>query len=296
LQTQTLPLEPRARLKALLETARRGERTLVMGVLNVTPDSFFDGGRFFAPSEAIQQAERMAEEGADILDIGGESTRPGSDPVSAQEEMARILPVIEAVSARLPIPISVDTYKGVVARRAVEAGAAMVNDISAMTFDPEMAATLAALQVPVCLMHIQGNPKTMQQNPVYTEVVTEVREWLSERVQAALQAGIAAEQILLDPGFGFGKTVAHNLQLVRRLRELTALGYPLLLGVSRKSTIGKVLGGLPVEDRLEGTAAAVAICIANGASVVRVHDVKAMTRVVRMTDALVRGNWTEDPD
>ena len=296
MQTQTLPLEPRARLKALLETARRGERTLVMGVLNVTPDSFFDGGRFFAPSEAIQQAERMAEEGADILDIGGESTRPGSDPVSAQEEMARILPVIEAVSARLPIPISVDTYKGVVARRAVEAGAAMVNDISAMTFDPEMAATLAALQVPVCLMHIQGNPKTMQQNPVYTDVVTEVREWLSERVQAALQAGIAAEQILLDPGFGFGKTVAHNLQLVRRLRELTALGYPLLLGVSRKSTIGKVLGGLPVEDRLEGTAAAVAICIANGASVVRVHDVKAMTRVVRMTDALVRGNWTEDPD
>jgi dihydropteroate synthase len=294
LQTETLSLEPRARLKALLETARRGERTLVMGVLNVTPDSFSDGGRFFAPSAAIAQAERMAEEGADILDIGGESTRPGSDPVPAEEELARILPVIEAVSARLPIPISVDTYKATVARRAVEAGAAMVNDISAMTFDPEMAPTLAALQVPVCLMHIQGNPKTMQQNPVYADVAAEVRDWLAERAQAAVRAGIAPENILLDPGFGFGKTAAHNLELVRRLRELTALGYPLLLGVSRKSTIGRVLGGLPAEDRLEGTAAAVAICIANGASVVRVHDVKAMTRVVRMTDALVRGNWTED--
>ncbi len=294
MQTETLPLEPRARLKALLETARRGERTLVMGVLNVTPDSFSDGGRFFAPSAAIAQAERMAEEGADILDIGGESTRPGSDPVPAEEELARILPVIEAVSARLPIPISVDTYKATVARRAVEAGAAMVNDISAMTFDPEMAPTLAALQVPVCLMHIQGNPKTMQQNPVYANVAAEVRDWLAERAQAAVRAGIAPENILLDPGFGFGKTAAHNLELVRRLRELTALGYPLLLGVSRKSTIGRVLGGLPAEDRLEGTAAAVAICIANGASVVRVHDVKAMTRVVRMTDALVRGNWTED--
>lgn len=294
MQTETLSLEPRARLKALLETARRGERTLVMGVLNVTPDSFSDGGRFFAPSAAIAQAERMAEEGADILDIGGESTRPGSDPVPAEEELARILPVIEAVSARLPIPISVDTYKATVARRAVEAGAAMVNDISAMTFDPEMAPTLAALQVPVCLMHIQGNPKTMQQNPVYADVAAEVRDWLAERAQAAVRAGIAPENILLDPGFGFGKTAAHNLELVRRLRELTALGYPLLLGVSRKSTIGRVLGGLPAEDRLEGTAAAVAICIANGASVVRVHDVKAMTRVVRMTDALVRGNWTED--
>lgn len=294
MQTETLPLEPRARLKALLETARRGERTLVMGVLNVTPDSFSDGGRFFTLSAAIAQAERMAKEGADILDIGGESTRPGSDPVSAEEELARILPVIEAVAARLPIPISVDTYKAAVARRAVEAGATMVNDISAMTFDPEMAPTLAALQVPVCLMHIQGNPKTMQQNPVYADVAAEVRDWLAGRVQAALQAGIAPENILLDPGFGFGKTAAHNLQLVRRLGELTALGYPLLLGVSRKSTIGRVLGGLPVEDRLEGTAAAVAICIANGASVVRVHDVKAMTRVVRMTDALVRGNWTED--
>lgn len=280
-------------IAALLDRARHGERTLVMGILNVTPDSFSDGGRFFTRDAALRQAERMAAEGADILDIGGESTRPGSDPLPAEEEMARILPVIESVAARLPTPISVDTYKAVVARRAVEAGAAMVNDISALTFDPAMAATIAALDVPVCLMHIRGTPKTMQQNPIYADVVAEVRDWLAQRVGAARAAGIPAENIVIDPGFGFGKTAAHNLELVRRLRELTTLGCPLLIGPSRKSAIGKVLGGLPPEDRLEGTAATVALSIAHGASIVRVHDVKEMVRVARVADAIVRGNWQE---
>jgi len=285
---------PPARLRALLDIARRGERTLVMGILNVTPDSFSDGGRFFTLDTALRQAERMAADGADILDIGGESTRPGSDPLPAEKELARILPVIEAAAARLPTPLSVDTYKAMVARRAVEAGAAMVNDISALTFDPAMAATVAELRVPVCLMHIQGTPKNMQQNPVYEDVVTEVRDWLAARAEVARTAGIPETHIVLDPGFGFGKTAAHNLELLRRLRELTTLGYPLLIGTSRKSTIGKVLGGLPPDDRLEGTAATVSLSIANGASIVRVHDVKEMVRVVRMTDAVVRGHWREE--
>jgi dihydropteroate synthase len=286
-------LTPRERIHKLLDIARRGERTLVMGVLNVTPDSFSDGGRFFAPEDALRQAERMADDGADILDVGGESTRPGAEPPSVEEELSRLLPVIKAIAARLPVPISVDTYKAAVARRAVEAGAAMVNDISALTFDPDMARAVAERNVPVCLMHIRGTPRDMQQNPVYGDVVAEVRDWLAERAEAAKRAGIPPEHIILDPGFGFGKTAAHNLELLRRLRELTALGYPLLIGTSRKSTIGKVLGGLPPDDRLEGTAATVALSIANGAAIVRVHDVKEMTRVARMTDAVVRGNWIE---
>lgn len=260
-----------------------------MGVLNVTPDSFSDGGLFLDPSNALRQAERMAEEGADILDVGGESTRPGADPLPPEEELARILPVIRAVAARLPVPISVDTYKARVAREAIQTGAVMVNDISALMFDPEMAPTVAALQVPVCLMHIKGTPKNMQQNPTYDDVVTEVRDWLRERAAAARAAGVAEEDIIIDPGFGFGKTVEHNLEILRRLREFTTLGYPLLIGTSRKSTIGKVLGDLPPHERLEGTAATVALSIANGASIVRVHDVKEMARVARMADAVVRG-------
>jgi dihydropteroate synthase len=276
-----------------LDVARRGERTLVMGILNVTPDSFSDGGRFLTPDAAVQQAIRMAEDGADIIDVGGESTRPGSDPLPVEEELARILPVIRAVAGRIPTPISVDTYKSAVANRAIEAGAAMVNDVSALAFDPDMAATVAELEVPICLMHIRGTPKTMQQNPVYGDVVSEVKAELMERIQVALDAAIRPENIIIDPGFGFAKTAGHNLELLRRLRELTELGYPILSGTSRKSTIGKVLGGLSVEERLEGTAATVALSIANGASVVRVHDVKEMVRVARMTDAVVRGNWRQ---
>ncbi len=277
------------RLQALLRTARDGTRTLVMGVLNVTPDSFSDGGLYLDADRAVRQAVRMAEEGADIIDVGGESTRPGSDPLAIEDELNRVLPVIEAIHSRIDTPISIDTYKSAVARRAVEAGASMVNDISGMTFDPKMPATAADLGVPVCLMHIKGTPQNMQQEPVYTDVVAEVKEWLAKRADAARSAGIKSDNIIIDPGFGFGKTVPHNLEILRRLREFTTLGYPVMIGTSRKSTIGKVLGGLPSEDRLEGTAATVALSVANGASIIRVHDVKEMVRVARMADAVVRG-------
>jgi dihydropteroate synthase len=282
-------------MRRLLQEARDPaapqHRTLVMGILNVTPDSFSDGGRFLSPDAALRQAEQMIAEGADMLDIGGESTRPGAEPLALEEELTRVLPVLTAIAARFPTPLSIDTYKAAVARPAVEAGAAMINDISGMTFDPEMLPTAAALRVPVCLMHIQGTPRNMQQNPVYVDVVTDVRDWLLERAKAAEAAGIRQEDIVIDPGFGFGKTVAHNLELLRRLSELTNLGYPLLSGTSRKSTISKVLGGLPPDDRIEGTAATVALSIAYGASLVRVHDVKAMVRVTRMTDAVVKGTY-----
>ena len=281
-------------LEALLDIAHSGQRTLIMGILNVTPDSFSDGGLYADTRHAVDRALEMVAEGADILDIGGESTRPATfashTPLSIDEELRRILPVIEAVSAALPtVPLSVDTYKAQVARRAVEAGAALVNDISAMRADLAMAQTLAELAVPVCLMHLPGLPTAILPDPGYGDVVQDVAAHLRERAEAAVRAGIAPRHILLDPGIGFGKTVAQNLELMRRLRELTTLGYPLLLGTSRKSTIGKVLGGLPPEERLEGTAATVALCIANGAAIVRVHDVKAMTRVARMSDAIVRG-------
>ena len=288
----------RSALRALLHIARESRRTLIMGVLNVTPDSFSDGGQFLSPDAALVHAERMVAEGADILDIGGESTRPATfasqSPLSSEAELQRILPVIEALTRRMPhIPLSVDTYKAEVARKAVEAGAAMVNDISALRADPEMARTVASLNVPVCLMHLLGLPMAIPLQPTYTDVVGEVGEHLQQQAATALAAGIPPEHILLDPGIGFGKTVAQNLELLRRLAELTAIGYLLLVGTSRKSTIGKVLGGLPPEDRLEGTAATVALSIAFGASIVRVHDIKAMARVARMSDAVVRG-WTPE--
>ena len=280
-------------LHALLETARQGQRTLIMGILNVTPDSFSDGGLFFDPTAAIAHAEQMIAEGADILDIGGESTRPATfasqTPLAPEEELRRILPIIEALTTHFPhVPLSVDTYKASVAQQAVAAGAVLVNDISAMRADPKMASTVAELGVPICLMHLLGLPMSIPAEPHYTDVVIEVRDHLQAQADLALSVGIPATNILLDPGIGFGKTVAHNLELLRRLRELTVLGYPLLVGTSRKSTIGKVLGNLPPEDRLEGTAATVALSIANGAALVRVHDVKAMSRVARMSDAIVR--------
>jgi len=290
-----LPSRPAdRRLMELLAHARAGKRTLVMGILNVTPDSFSDGGSYHNPLQALERAEQMAAEGADILDIGGESSRPATfashAPLPVEEELRRIIPVLEALASRLPaLPLSVDTYKAVVARRAVEAGAAMINDISALRADPAMVSTVSDLGVAVCLMHLPGLPTAILSDPGYDDVVQEVADHLRERAAFCVAAGIVGEQIILDPGIGFGKTVAQNLELLRRLRELTALGYPLLLGTSRKSTIGTVLGGLPPEDRLEGTAATVALSIANGAAIVRVHDVKEMARVVRMTDAIVRG-------
>jgi dihydropteroate synthase len=301
LSAATIAARPAFRaLEALLAAARRGERTLVMGILNVTPDSFSDGGQFFAPEVAVAHAAQMVADGADILDIGGESTRPATfasqTPLAPEEELRRILPVIQALSERLPdVPLSVDTYKAEVARQAVAAGAVMVNDISALRADPDMARTVAELGTPVCLMHLLGLPMAIPKHPEYGDVVAEVGAHLRERAAAAQAAGIALEHIVLDPGFGFGKTVQHNLELLRRLRELTTLGYPLLVGTSRKSTLGKVLGDLPPEDRLEGTAATVAVAIAYGAALVRVHDIKPLSRVVKMTDAIVRG-WTPPTD
>jgi dihydropteroate synthase len=295
LSTEAIARRPSSQtLRALLAVARSGQRTLVMGVLNVTPDSFSDGGRFLEPAAARAHAEQMVAEGADLLDIGGESTRPSTftslTSLPPEEELRRILPVIEAIAAQFPaLPLSVDTYKAAVAREAVAAGAAMVNDISALRADPDMTPTVAGLGVPVCLMHLLGLPMALPPHPHYEDVVAEVREHLRERAAAAQAADILPEDIVLDPGIGFGKTAAHNLELLRRLRELMDLGYPLLVGTSRKSTIGAVLGGLPPEERLEGTAATIAISIANGAAIVRVHDVKAMARVARMSDAIVRG-------
>ncbi|MBI4390373.1 MAG: dihydropteroate synthase [candidate division NC10 bacterium] len=257
-----------------------------MGILNVTPDSFSDPGAFLDPSAAAEHALRMVEEGADCLDIGGESTRPGAAPVSAEEEWGRIGPVLERLAGRCPVPLSVDTTKAAVAARALQAGAAIVNDISALRFDPAVAAVVAEAGAGLILMHMQGTPRTMQERPAYGDVVAEVGTFLAERLAAATAAGIPREAILLDPGIGFGKTVEHNLALLRHLPDLTGLGRPLLLGPSRKSFIGSVLE-TGATDRLEGTAAAVALAIAGGAAILRVHEVKAMARVARMCDAIL---------
>ena len=265
-----------------------GEKTYVMGILNMTPDSFSAEGLGSDVERALRQAEQMIADGADLLDIGGESTRPGAEEVPLEEEIRRVAPVIRALAARFDVPISIDTYKSAVAREAMAAGATMINDISGLRFDPAMAGVAAAARIPVVVMHIKGTPRTMQQHPEYADLLTEVCDYLRVSTEIAVAAGVPRSQVILDPGFGFGKTVAHNLELLRRLRELTSYGQPLLLGTSRKSTIGKVLGDLPPDERLEGTAATVALGIANGADIVRVHDVKQMARVARMTDAVIR--------
>jgi dihydropteroate synthase len=261
-------------------------RTHLLGVLNVTPDSFSDGGAFLDPGAAAEHALRMAADGADCIDIGGESTRPGAPPVSAEEEWARIGPVLKRLLGCCPVPISVDTTKAAVAARALDAGVAIVNDVSALRFDPALAGLVAEAGAGLVLMHMQGTPRTMQERPSYGDVVAEVRAFLAERLQVAIGAGIPPEAVLLDPGIGFGKAVEHNLTLLRRLPELGTLGRPLLVGPSRKAFIGAVLG-TAVTDRLEGTAAALALAIAGGATLVRVHDVKAMGRVARMCDAIL---------
>ncbi len=276
-----------------------GRETFIMGILNVTPDSFSGDGllqRADWVRAAVEQARRFQEEGAHFLDVGGESTRPGSEPVSAEEEMRRVLPVIEALAAEGLGPISIDTYKARVARAAVEAGADLINDVWAFRADPEMAAVAADLGVPVILMDNRAKREAVvkdarlgarYEGEAVGDMVVAVRRHLHERAQAAQRAGIPPYRIILDPGIGFGKTVEQNLDLIRRLDELTVLGYPLLVGPSRKSFIGFTLE-LPVEERLEGTAAAVAVSIVRGADILRVHDVRAMSRVARMTDALVR--------
>jgi len=264
-----------------------GARTLVMGVLNVTPDSFSDGGRFLDPETAAAHAMRMAADGADLIDVGGESTRPGSDPVSDDEERARVIPVIERLVADLPdVSISVDTRKAGVAKAALDAGAAIVNDISSGA-DPDMFGVVKDAGAGMVLMHMQGDPKTMQQAPHYDDVVDEVREYLRERIEAAEFAGIDPERLCIDPGIGFGKTLEHNLTLMHHLDVLLDLGRPVMVGPSRKRFIGTILG-LPEGERVEGTAGAVAWLVARGANIVRVHDVKETARVVRIVDAIAR--------
>jgi len=265
-------------------------RTHIMGILNVTPDSFSDGGRYLDTDRAAKRAREMAAEGADIIDIGGESTRPGARPLSEDEELARIIPVIRQLTGELTTPISVDTYKSAVAEKALAAGASLVNDISGLRFSPDMAKVAADHGAAVVIMHIKGTPRDMQEKPVYADVVTEVAQYLEEGVAMAVSAGVDREQILIDPGIGFGKTLEHNLTILERLGEFRAIGRPVLLGTSRKKFIGTVLDAPEAERRLEGTAATVALGIERGARVMRVHDVAQMARVARMTDAILKRN------
>jgi dihydropteroate synthase len=268
------------------ETLIFGERTYVMGILNVTPDSFSDGGHYLDPEEAVTHALQLVEEGADFIDVGGESTRPGAERVTEEEELRRILPVVERLAREGGIRISVDTYKAGVARAAIDAGAHMINDISALRFDADMAPLIANTGVPVVLMHIKGTPTDMQHNPVYEDVIGEVLESLEESMEIGRRAGLSEAQMLIDPGIGFGKRLQDNLDILKHLSEFRVLGRPILLGTSRKSFIGTILD-LPVEERLEGSAATVALGIMQGAHMVRVHDVREMTRVARMTDAVL---------
>jgi dihydropteroate synthase len=280
---------PRRRLL----TTRHGiidfsRRTVVMGILNVTPDSFYDGGRHHEISQAIRDGVAMAEAGAEIIDVGGESTRPGSRPVSEQEEAARVLPVVRGLRDQVKVPISIDTYKSRVAQSALEAGADIVNDVSALRFDAEMIEVVAREQVPVVLMHMQGTPRTMQGEPRYDDVVREVRDFLAARLYEAMARGVARDAVVIDPGIGFGKTLDHNLALLRDLPALAQLGQPLLIGASRKAFIGKLLG-VDAGERLEGSLGAATAAILNGANILRVHDVQETVRVARVADAIRYG-------
>lgn len=270
-----------------------GRRTCIMGVVNVTPDSFSDGGKFFSADAAVARGEKLAADGADILDIGGESTRPFSEPVSADEEIKRVLPVIEKLADRLSIPISIDTMKAEVARRAIEAGAAMINDISALRFDADMAAVAKTFDTPVILMHMLGSPKTMQVSPSYDNLIAQILDFLKEAIARAEKQGILKSKLIVDPGIGFGKTVSHNLLLIRQLQSFAALEVPILVGPSRKAFIRKLLKGAHSEDIPPdlpivetGTQAAVAAAVLCGAHIVRVHDVASTRATIRILDAI----------
>jgi dihydropteroate synthase len=264
------------------------KKTYIMGILNVTPDSFADGGLYFDKSAAIERVYRMVEEGADIIDIGGESTRPGSEPISIEEELRRTIPVIEAIAGKIKVPISIDTYKSEVAKAALDAGASIVNDISGLRFDPKMPEVVSEYKVPVVIMHIRGKPKDMQQDPVYEALIPEIMDYFRMGMKIATQTGTSEDKIIIDPGIGFGKTSEHNLEIINNLREFTPFEKPILVGLSRKAFIGKILGDASPTERLEGTAAAVSISIINGANIVRVHDVKEMVKVAKVADAVKR--------
>ena len=264
-----------------------GEETGIMGIINVTPDSFSDGGKYANVEAAVMRAKQMVADGADIIDIGGESSRPGAEPITANEECRRVIPVIQALAEQFQIPISVDTYKAKVAREALSAGACVINDITALHGDPNMCQIIADAQAGVILMHMQGVPATMQKAPTYQNVVAEVHAWLTEVASQAVARGINSSRIMIDPGIGFGKTFDHNLEILRHLMQFRGIGYPMLVGVSRKKFIGRILD-LPVHQREEGTAATVAWSIINGANVVRVHDVAKMKQVAQVIDTICR--------
>jgi dihydropteroate synthase len=281
------------RLKLRRGTLTLGERTLVMGVLNVTPDSFSDGRKFFSVKDAVKAALAMERAGADILDIGAESTRPGSTGISVAEELRRLLPVLEALRGRMKIPISIDTRKSAVAEMAIGAGGRILNDISGLSSDPRLAEVAAARRVPLILMHMRGTPQTMQRGPFAKDVVKDVTAGLRESVARARRAGVAKSQIILDPGIGFGKSYRQNYELLGKLTELARLGYPLLVGTSRKGFLGETLAregkSLPAGERIWGTAATVTASILSGAHIVRVHDVAEMAQVARVADAVLQG-------
>ena len=265
------------------------EKVVVMGVLNLTPDSFYDGGRYTREAQALRRVEEMIGEGADIIDVGGESVRPGAEPINLDEELSRVVPVIEKVRRLFPITISIDTYKAEVARQAIEKGAEMVNDISGLRFDPDLRKIVAGYGVPLILMHIKGTPKNMQDNPRYHSLMEEIISYLRKSIKLAEESGVDPARIIVDPGIGFGKTTAHNLEILRRLEELKSLGKPILVGLSRKSFIGNVLG-LPQEERLEGGLAATSMAVSGGARIVRTHDVRPTRRAVDMVQAILRGS------
>jgi dihydropteroate synthase len=259
-----------------------------MGILNITPDSFSDGGKFFDLEKAVLRGKEMEKEGADIIDIGGESTRPGSDPISLEEELKRVIPVIESLSKEVSIPISIDTYKSEVAFEALRAGAEMVNDISALRFDPKMKEVVAKFDVPIVLMHIKGTPKNMQQKPIYADLFGEIISYLDESIKMAVQSGVSEDKIIIDPGIGFGKKLEHNLKILKELDKFKVLEKPILVGVSRKSFIGQ-LTNAEVNDRLEGSLSALTVAILEGANIVRVHDVIESVRAAKVVDAILRG-------
>jgi dihydropteroate synthase len=264
------------------------ERTHVMGVLNVTPDSFSDGGRYFGPDRAVEHGLQMARDGADIVDVGGESTRPYAKRLTCSEEMDRVIPVIEALKRELSIPISIDTYKSEVAQGCLNAGASIINDISALRFDPHMASVAAQGDVPLILMHMKGTPENMQENPLYHDLISEISEFLKDAIDRCVAAGVREDLILVDPGIGFGKTFDHNLAVIKELSRFKSLGRPILLGTSNKAFIGHILGK-GVSERETGSMATVAAGVMNGAHIVRVHNVKKTVETVRVIDAIRRG-------
>ncbi|KAA0003285.1 MAG: dihydropteroate synthase [Thermoplasmata archaeon] len=277
-------------LKIGKRRVKLGEKTLIMGILNVTPDSFYDGGKYNVMEKAIERAYEMEREGADMIDIGGESTRPGAEAVPIEKEMKRVIPVIEEIANKIKIPISIDTYKAKVAEKAIEKGATMVNDITALRGDEKMAEVVADYDVPICIMHMKGTPQTMQKSPYYKDIMEDIIKFLHQRAKYAISRGIAEENIILDPGIGFGKRtgkIEDNCEIIARLTELKSLGFPIMIGISRKTFIGNICNTQP-EERLEGSLGAEAIAIANGADILRVHDVKETKKMSLVVDKILK--------